>query len=148
MTCWTLGDILCLMPHWAFLLGTFQMTELLCFLDSLKIYSGSKTVCEFTALKTLSGLAVRFELHRWFLQFFSHCYQSHSGGVNQTWIKNWWDFVNQQWIWWCMKELSWGRNYLQPWLSWLFGCADLSVCYLKFGRFFRKYADSSTSSSK
>ena len=56
-------------------------------LGILKIYSCHKTVCEFTARKPLSGLAVRFELCWSFLQFFSHCCQSSSGDVNQTWIK-------------------------------------------------------------
>lgn len=63
MTRYTLGNMLRLMPHWAFLLGTLQMTELLCLLDILNICSCHKTVCEFIARKPLSGLAVRFELH-------------------------------------------------------------------------------------
>jgi len=32
------------MPHWAYLLGTCQVTELRCLLDILKIYSCHKTV--------------------------------------------------------------------------------------------------------
>lgn len=45
MSCYTLGNILGLIPHWAFLLGTLQITELLCLLGTLKIYSCHEDLC-------------------------------------------------------------------------------------------------------
>lgn len=122
MTCYTLGSILRLMPHGAFLLSILQIIKLLCLLDILKIYSFYKTG-NSQHVNLYPGLLLGLNHIGGSYSSSSRCCQSSSGDVSQIWIKNCCNFVNQQLIWHCIKDyLGAGITYdcfLVGWLCWL-----------------------------